>query len=118
MKRCRLIELHGDAADVENSEGPTDAALIEDSDADTSEHSDTEVLDNDEKNVPNLMRKDKSANVWQCAVCEYSSKRKFRVYEHVKAKHILHQEYNCHLCGLTCPSLNALRMHKRRKHNE
>ena len=113
-----MIELHSDAAGVENSEGPTDAAVHEETDADISSDSDTDVLDYHEENLTSSMRKDKSANVWQCTVCEYSSKRKFRVYEHVKAKHILHQGYDCHLCGLTCPSSNALRMHKRRKHNE
>ena len=110
-----MIELHTDATGEDDSEWPTEAAVIEDSGADSSD-SDTEVLDNHEKNFTTMMRKDKTASVWQCTVCEYSSKRKFCVCEHVKSKHILHQEHDCHLCGQTCPSSNALRMHKKRKH--
>ena len=116
MYNSRLIELHRDTTGEENFEQPTDAAVIENSDADISSDSDIDVLDNNEKNLTTLMRKDKSANVWQCTECEYSSKRKFRVSEHVKSKHVLHQGYDCHLCGQTCPSSNALRMHKKRKH--
>ena len=115
---CRLIELHSDATGEEESESPTDDAVMEDSDADISSDSDTDVLDDHEKNLTALMRKDKSASVWQCTVCEYSSKRKFRVCEHAKSKHMLLQGYDCPLCGQTCPSSNALRMHKKRKHKE
>ena len=118
-KHLRLIELHGDAAaGVENSEWPTDAAVIEDSDADISIDSDTDALDKHDKNLITSMRKDIRANIWLCTLCEYSSKRKFNVSEHVKAKHIQHEGYDCHLCDETCPSPSALRMHKKRKHNE
>ena len=113
-----MIELHSDAAGVENSEGPTDAAVHEETDADISSDSDTDVLDYHEENLTSSMRKDKSANVWQCTVCGYSSKRKYHVSEHIKSKHIRHQGFDCHLCDKTCPSLSALRMHKKRNHNE
>ena len=111
-----MIELHSDATGEDDSEWPTAAAVNEDSGADSSD-SDTDVLDNHEKNLTTMMRKDKTASVWQCTVCEHSSKRKFRVCEHVKSKHILHQGHKCPFCGQTCPSSNALRMHKKRKHN-
>ena len=110
-----MIELHSDATGEEDSERPTDAAFIEDSDADISSDSDTDALDNNEKNLTTMMRKDKGANIWQCTLCEYSSKKKFNVSEHVKAKHIQHDGYDCHLCDETCPSPSALRMHKKRK---
>ena len=42
---CRLIELHSDATGEEDSESPTDDAVMEDSDADISSDSDTDVLD-------------------------------------------------------------------------
>ena len=117
MQCCRLLELHGAAAGVMNSVQPTDAAVIEDSDTDTSADSDTDVLD---KNVhfTNLVRKDKSANIWQCTLCEYSSKKKFNVSEHAQSKHFPEDGYDCHLCDKTCPSPSALRMHRKRKHNE
>ena len=113
-----MIELHSDAAGVENSEGPTDAAVQEETDADISSDSDTDVLDYREENLTSSMRKDKSANVWQCTVCGYSSKRKYHVSEHIKSKHIRHQGYNCELCDKTCSTPSALRMHKNRKHRE
>ena len=85
-----MVELHSDATGEDDSEWPTAAAVNEDSGADSSD-SDTDVLDNHEKNLTTMMRKDKTASVWQ---------------------------HDCHLCGQTCPSSNALRMHKKRKHRE
>ena len=113
-----MIELHGEAAGVDNPEWPTDNAVIEDSEADVSSDTDTDTFDKHVKNLMASMRKDKSANIWQCTLCEYSSKKKFNVSEHVKAKHIQHDGYDCHLCDETCPSPSALRMHRKRKHND
>ena len=107
-----MLELHGDDA-----VRPTAAAVIKDSDVDTSTDSDTDGLDKHVETVTNLMRKDKSANIWQCTLCEYSSKRKCNVSEHAQSKHI-RAGYDCHVCNKTCPSPSALRMHRKRKHNE
>ena len=110
-----MLELHGDAAGVENSVWPTDA--IEDSDADTSADSDTDVLIKHDDNLPISMKKDKSGKVWQCTLCEYSSKKKYNLSEHVQSKHSQHDGYDCNLCDKICPSSSALRMHRKRKHN-
>ena len=119
VKHCRLIELHSDSAGVQDSEWHADNAGVQASGADISSDSDdADVLDDPEKNLATLMRRDKSADVWQCTVCTYSSKRKYRVTEHVKSKHIRHQGYNCDLCDKTCSTPSALRMHKNRKHRE
>jgi len=55
--------------------------------------------------------------IWQCVDCEYSSKLKHNVFEHVESKHIQHDGYLCTICNKTCPSQSALRMHNKRKHN-
>jgi len=59
-----------------------------------------------------------TCSVWQCLDCEYSSKLKHNVFEHVESKHIQHEGYYCYLCNKSCPSQSAFRMHNKRKHNQ
>jgi len=59
-----------------------------------------------------------SSNVWQCIDCEYSSKLKHNVFEHIESKHIQHEGYYCYLCNKSCPSQSAFRMHNKRKHDQ
>jgi len=56
-------------------------------------------------------------NFWQCTVCEYSSKKKHNMFEHIESKHVQHQGYYCYLCNKSCPSQSSFRMHNKRKHN-
>jgi len=58
-----------------------------------------------------------TSSIWQCIVCEYVSKQKHNVFEHIESKHIQHEGYYCYLCNKRCPSQSALRMHNKRKHN-
>ena len=65
-----------------------------------------------EKNV----RKIDSAN-FICLICEYKSKRSTHMLNHFESKHMQSGlEYNCDICFTTCPTKNALNVHKSRKH--
>ena len=49
---------------------------------------------------------------WKCSVCDYESKLKARTFEHVEAKHVKSQGYNCSICQKFCSTYNALKLHK------
>ena len=51
-----------------------------------------------------------------CTVCQYSSKNKRAVFEHVESKHVPGAGHNCPVCNQFCRSLNALRSHVVRRH--
>ena len=56
--------------------------------------------------------------VWGCLECNWESKYKSRVFDHVEAKHIETGGYSCTICGKFCPSYSSLKMHKSRYHRE
>merc|ERR1712130_1093363 len=60
---------------------------------------------------------DGSGSVWHCCECDYSSRVKCNVTQHVEAKHIEHEGYYCYICNKTSPSKNAFRMHNKRNHS-
>ena len=41
--------------------------------------------------------------VWGCLECNWESKYKSRVFDHVEAKHIETAGYSCTMCGKFCP---------------
>ena len=49
-----------------------------------------------------------------CQVCGFETVRKTDAKFHVEAKHIQTNGYLCPNCQKHCPSLNALKCHKRR----
>ena len=54
---------------------------------------------------------------WVCRMCDYSSKQKGHVFEHVESKHINDGlSYFCAFCGNAFRARNLLRMHVRTKH--
>ena len=53
----------------------------------------------------------KCDEVWKCTSCDYSSKYKPSVREHIESKHIESQSYPCNVCGYVCPTRKALKMH-------
>ena len=55
---------------------------------------------------------------WKCSVCDYESKLKARTFEHVEAKHVQSQGYNCSICQKFCSTYNALKLHKSRYHRQ
>jgi len=59
-----------------------------------------------------------TSNVWQCVDCNYNSKLKHNVFEHIESKHVQHEGYFCYLCNTSCPSQSAFRMHNKRKHTQ
>ena len=54
--------------------------------------------------------------LWRCTVCEYSSRAKTHLKEHVET-HIESLQYPCNYCGKVSASTNALRKHILRSHN-
>ena len=55
---------------------------------------------------------------WKCSVCDYESKLKARTFEHVEARHVKSQGYNCSICQKFCSTYNALKLHKSRYHRQ
>jgi len=54
--------------------------------------------------------------LWRCLDCQYTTKFKPVLFQHVESKHTLSSGYNCQFCGKFCPSRNALRCHVSRQH--
>ena len=59
---------------------------------------------------------EEGGSLWRCQVCDYVTKQKGALFEHVESKHTLSGGYNCHVCGKFCPTRNALRSHVSRQH--
>lgn len=56
-------------------------------------------------------------SVWFCKQCNYSTKNKRNVMEHIESKHIeFGEDYVCNLCGKTAKTRKALRRHNERNH--
>lgn len=55
-----------------------------------------------------------SDGMFCCVVCGFLSGEKRSLMYHVEAKHIETPGYHCPICSKHCPSLNALKCHKRR----
>lgn len=53
---------------------------------------------------------------FSCSDCQYMSKNKRAVFEHVESKHVQGSGHYCPVCDHLCRSLNALRSHVVRKH--
>jgi len=52
--------------------------------------------------------------IYICTVCRYETLDKARARFHVEAKHVETAGYLCPYCQKHCPTLNALKCHKRR----
>ena len=56
---------------------------------------------------------------WMCGLCDYGSKYKTNVTQHVSVKHLrLEDTARCQYCGVECPTKNALRSHIWRLHKQ
>ena len=55
-------------------------------------------------------------SVWACTQCDYVAKQKVNLGNHIEAKHIQSNGYNCYHCGKLYPSKNALSSHVSRYH--
>ena len=67
--------------------------------------------------IDTLMGKN-SENRWQCSSCDYNSARKENVINHVEAKHLKTDGFNCDTCWKHLATRNALRVHKIRNHSK
>jgi len=56
-------------------------------------------------------------SAFQCAECEFPSRLKSTVSNHIESKYIKHGGISCDLCGKVCATRQACRMHKSRDHN-
>ena len=65
-----------------------------------------------------LSKMEQRGGVWGCLECNWESKYKSRIFDHVEAKHIETGGYSCTICGKFCPSYSSLKMHKSRYHRE
>ena len=55
---------------------------------------------------------------WRCADCEYTSKDKRGMFEHIESKHVGSEGYSCQICQKHCPTKNAMRSHMSRYHKQ
>jgi len=53
---------------------------------------------------------------WRCSDCEYESRNKNNMYEHIECRHVDHPGYLCPYCSKAIASRNSLRNHIIRKH--
>ena len=67
------------------------------------------------KKIEAMMKKEDY--LWRCTVCEYTSRAKTHLKEHVET-HIESLRYPCNFCGKVIASTNALRKHILRSHNQ
>ena len=58
----------------------------------------------------------KGVGHWACTDCEFTSKNKSNVFEHIEGKHIQGPGYICPECEKICPTKKALRHHLARHH--
>jgi len=54
--------------------------------------------------------------LWRCLDCNYTTKFKPVMFQHVESKHTFSSGYSCQFCAKFCPSRNALRCHVSRQH--
>ena len=67
------------------------------------------------KQIDAMMKKED--NLWRCTVCDYSSRAKTRLKQHVET-HIESMLYQCNYCGKDIGSTNSLRKHILISHNQ
>jgi len=57
---------------------------------------------------------DGTNSVWQCLECEYVSKLRHNMRNHIESQHMESQGYYCQHCSKFCKTKNALSLHKSR----
>ena len=57
----------------------------------------------------------KSGGLWSCAECEYTSRVRTDIVNHVESRHV-DSSVSCDLCGYVTKTRKALKMHKFRNH--
>ena len=75
-----------------------------------------EVLDNYAE-IDAKMAKDQLTGLWSCTDCQFTSKPKTNLRNHIEVHHVASQGYFCPVCKKVCKTRNALSNHKsRNKH--
>jgi len=70
----------------------------------------------DEALITSKMTKfhDGTTSIWQCIECEYTSKLRHNMRNHIESQHTSSQGYYCQHCEKFCKTKNALSLHKSR----
>ena len=68
--------------------------------------------------VLSKMFRDEAIGMWKCLNCEWQTKFKTRMFEHVEAKHVETDGYLCALCDKYLPSLKSWKQHKFKNHKQ
>jgi len=68
-----------------------------------------------DRQICGLMDKDYSG-AWQCQRCDYSTRNKQGMINHIESKHVESGGATCQFCGRVCPTRHALQMHVIRQH--
>jgi len=56
------------------------------------------------------------SDTWGCALCEFRTNYYSTAVNHIEAKHVVSDGFQCDHCTTICPTRQALKMHKSRKH--
>ena len=57
-----------------------------------------------------------SSGMWSCTECGYATNYYTALTNHIESKHIETDGFVCEFCQTFCPTRNALKSHKHRKH--
>ena len=55
---------------------------------------------------------------WRCHDCDFVTKYKTRLFEHVEAKHVETEGYSCFICKKFCASIKGLKVHNQKYHKQ
>ena len=67
-----------------------------------------------ETEINSLM--EKTATGWSCRRCDYVTKNKQNLVNHIESKHVNIGGAPCEYCDKVCPTRHALQMHTLRQH--
>ena len=57
-----------------------------------------------------------NSEYWGCGLCDFRTKYYATAVNHIEAKHVASDGFQCDLCSTISPTRQALKMHKSRKH--
>ena len=70
-----------------------------------------------DQEVGALMRRGEGGG-WECCSCDWTTRIRARLWEHVESAHTQSTGYSCPICDKFCSSFNAYKTHKSRYHKQ
>ena len=70
-----------------------------------------------DQEVGALMRRGEGGG-WECCSCDWTTRIRARLWEHVESAHTQSTGYSCPICDKFCSSFNAYKIHKSRYHKQ